>query len=198
MSSGEDSGGESDDQLGGVLSEVLKETVAHSGQEGISPEQHAELKRAVFGEEFRRHVFADRTYFVLGSYQGGRGERVELVCERLEARDAVSAFLMRDIPDVWEHWTVKFRVLESRADYIVLVMEDTAGSHHWELGQVDRPEMWEKVYVLKREYDDPEVEQERFSAMAAHSIEHLDQMDGDHVLRWRDVDELLAKVCHIP
>jgi len=89
---------------------------------------------AVFGDAFRRLVDGDTTYFALGKYDGGQREaRLDLVKRELEGdRDGAVAFLTKDVPDAWECWPTKFAILASRATFVVQVLEDSNGSHHWE------------------------------------------------------------------
>ncbi len=103
---------------------------------------------------------------------------------------------MKDVPEAWEFWPTKFRILADRATYVVAVLEDTDGSHEWELGHVGGPEYRPKVYVIKRDYDDPATERERFDALPAQFVEILDR-DG-RVFRWKTDAELREAVEQIP
>lgn len=177
---------------------VRDDTLEYSEKERFTPEEHQALKDAVFSDLFRRLVFSDRSYFVLGNYDGGpREARLELVCNELERHheDAV-AFLMKDVPEAWEFWTTKFKILADRATYIVPVLEDSHGSHHWESGQIDQPKYRPKVHVLKRDYGTEAAEREHFGAMVAHFVEVLDR-DG-RVYRWSTEEELRDRVRQLP
>jgi hypothetical protein len=177
--------------------EVLAESREFESRESYTPEEYARLKRAVFSDPFRQILRADRTYFVLGKYDGaGRERRLELVKSTLNEREGAFAYLMKDVPDAWEFWPTKFRILAQRATRIVPVLEDTEGSHDWEFGVVSGPEFRPKVFVLKREYGSEEVEREKFHALPAEFVEVLDR-DG-RVARWRDEEELEKGVEEVP
>lgn len=179
------------------LDEVVEETGEESGKERISPEQHQDLKDAVFGEAFGEVVFSDVSYFVLGSYGTEERERLLLVRDELRSRSRTYAFLMNEMPDAWEYWTTKFVIFANRADYVVGVFEHDRGGHEWEAGQLDRAEYRPKTYVLKREYDTERREREHFDAMFAHYLAKMDEQLG-HVYRWRNEDELPERVDDLP
>jgi hypothetical protein len=103
---------------------------------------------------------------------------------------------MKDVPEAWEFWPTKFRILADRADYVVPVLEDTAGSHEWEFGVVSGPEYRPKVHVLKREYPTEAGEYEHFDALPAQFVDVLDR-DG-RVRRWEKPDELRAAIEELP
>lgn len=178
--------------------QVQSETAAHSAKETFTPEEHQSLKQAVFSDHFRRLVFADRSYFVLGKYDDGpKEQRLTFVRDRLESgRDGAFAFMMKDIPEGWTYWTTKFKILAKRADYITPVLEDSHGSHHWEAGHIDAPAYRPKVHVLKRVYEDEQTERARFDAMIAHFIETLDR--DNRVYKWASEAELKAAVDDLP
>ncbi|NLV09478.1 hypothetical protein GOC74_06000 [Halomicrobium mukohataei] len=177
---------------------VQAETADYSAKETFTPSEHQALKQAVFSDHFRRLVFADRSYFVLGNYDDGPKERrLTLVRDRLASRrDGAFAFLMKDIPEGWTYWTTKFKILASRADYITLVLEDSHGSHHWEAGHIDAPQYRPKVHVLKRAYEDEQTERAQFGAMIAHFVEILDR--DNRVYEWQTEDELASAVDDLP
>lgn len=179
------------------LGVVLDETRTLSEKETLTPEEYQAIKRAVFGEVFRAIVQADATYFLLGRYDGDEKERrLEAVKARLNERDGVYAYLMKDVPEAWEFWPTKFRILADRADYVVPVLEDTAGSHEWEFGVVSGPEYRPKVHVLKREYPTEAEEHDYFDALPAQFVDVLDR-DG-RVERWETETELLDAVAELP
>jgi hypothetical protein len=179
------------------LAAVFEQTRTLSEKETLTPEEYQGIKRAVFGEVFQGIVRADRTYFVLGRYDGGEKEaRLEAVKARLGDRDGAFAYLMKDVPEAWEFWPTKFRILADRADYIVPVLEDTAGSHEWEFGVVSGPEYRPKVHVLKREYPTEAEEYEHFDALPAQFVDVLDR-DG-RVRRWETPAELEAAITELP
>lgn len=180
------------------LERVVEETSAHAGKESFTPAEYARLKAAVFGESFRRLVDCDTSYFVLGKYDGGpREARLKLVTHELESsREGTYAFLMKDVPEAWEFWPTKFAVLATRATFIVPLLEDSHGSHHWETGNVDQPRYRPKVHVLKRDYETEAEEHEHFSAMVSHFVEILDR-DG-RVYHWTSEVELRERVHDLP
>lgn len=179
------------------LATVLAETKTFSDAATLSNQEYESIKRAVFGATFRKIARADRAYFVLGRYDDGdRERRLEAVTSQLGRRDRAHAFLMRDVPEAWEFWPTKFHILAQRATYVVPVLEDTDGSHQWELGVVAGPEYRPKVYVLKRTYRSQAVERRRFDALPAQFVEILDR-DG-RVFYWQTEDELWASVEQLP
>lgn len=181
---------------GDEFERVVEETAEYSGKETFTPDEHQQLKDAVFDEEFQRLLRADSAYFVLGNYDDGpRERRLELVKRELEGPASV-AFLMKDIPEGWEFWPVKFQVLASRASWIVPVLEDSEGSHHWESGNLFQETYRSRVYVLKREYDTEAEEHEHFSAMVSDFVSLIDR--DDRVCFWTTEDELFVCIESVP
>ncbi|GAB3679629.1 hypothetical protein GCM10028857_01270 [Salinarchaeum chitinilyticum] len=179
------------------LASVFEETRELSAKETLTPEEYQAIKRAVFGDVFRGILQADVTYFVLGRYDDGPKERrLEAVKAQLNDRDGAFAYLMKDVPEAWEFWPTKFRILADRADAIVPVLEDTAGSHEWEFGVVSGPDYRPKVHVCKREYPTEAAEHEQFDALPAQFVDVLER-DG-RVVRWETEDELAAAVERLP
>lgn len=181
----------------GELDYIVEETKEESEKERISPEQHQDLKDAVFGEEFGEVLFADVSYFVLGSYGTEEKERLWFVRDELGARDGAYAFLMDEMPDAWESWTTKFVIFANRVDYVVGVFEHNRGGHEWEAGQLDRAEYRPKTHVLKRKYDSEESEREHFDAMFADYLSKMDEQLGQ-VYYWRDETELIECLAKVP
>lgn len=179
------------------LDDVVEMTRDESEKERISPEQHQDLKDAVFGDRFGDILFSDVSYFVLGSYDGEERDRLLLVRDNLRSRDGAYAFLMSEMPEAWDYWTTKFVIFANRVDYVVGVFEHNRGGHEWEAGQLDRAEYRPKTHVLKREYDSKEQEREHFDAMFAHYLVKMDEQLGQ-VYRWTDEDELREQVEAIP
>lgn len=179
------------------LQRVIEETAAYAGKRAVTPEQHQQLKRAVFGDAFDDLAASGRSYFVLGSYDDGEKRRLILVRDALAGRGPdTHAFLMDDFPEAWEYWTTKFKILASRADYVVGVFEHSRGGHAWESGYIDHERFRQKSHVLKREYETEAAEREAFDAMFAH---FLAVMDGfGRVYRWSDDAELREQVGRIP
>lgn len=182
---------------GDEFERVQRATREHSAKETFTPEEHQRLKDAVFSDHFQRIVAADASYFVLGNYDGGpREDRLTLVRDSLDSRDGAFAFLMEDVPEGWTYWTTKFKILASRADFIVPVLEDSHGSHHWEAGHIDGPKYRPKVYVLKRAYESEAEEREHFDALIAHFVEILDR--DNRVFHWQTETELRQRVDELP
>lgn len=183
---------------GDEFERVQSETLDHARRESLTPAEYERLKSAVFSESFHALLASETSYFVLGNYDDGpREARLELVAERLSARgDESYAFLMKDVPEGWDLWTAKFEVLASRADYLVPVLEDNHGSHHWEVGRIAAPAYRPKVHALKRAYGSEEREHERFDAMVADFLDVLDR-DG-RVCFWREEADLRECVDGLP
>jgi len=167
-----------------------------SEKESLSPHEYEAIKNAVHSDIFQRIARAERGYFVLGKYDDGeREQRLADVRDKLNERDGSVAYLMKDVPEAWEFWPTKFRILANRATWIVPVLEDTDGSHEWELGRIDGPEYRPKVYILKRVYESDEMERERFDALPADFIKILDR--NDRVFTWEtdvDLEEAVQKL----
>jgi hypothetical protein len=179
------------------LDEIVEKTVEHSAKDRLAPEQHQKLKDAVFGPEFRDVLFAEVSYFVIGSYGSDEKERLQRVRDSLQERDGGYAFLMSEMPEAWDYWTTKFVIFVERADYVVGVFEHNRGGHEWEAGRLDKPEYRPKTYVLKREYETEERERANFDAMFAHYLAKMDERLGQ-LHRWRTEDELLDCLESIP
>lgn len=181
----------------GEFDEVVEETRRYSEKEQISPEDHQRLKDAVFGDSFREVVFADVTYFVLGSYDNDEKQRLLLVRNELRRRDGAHAFLMDDMPEAWEYWTTKFRIFANRADYLVGVFEHNRGGHEWEAGRLDDERYRSKTYILKREYETKRQERLHFDGMIADYFRKLDEQLGQ-LYRWTSEEDLLDALERVP
>lgn len=179
------------------LDDITEATRRESEKGRISPEQHQDLKDAVFGEKFKELVFADASYFVLGSYGEAEKERLLLVKDELQTREGAYAFLMNEMPEAWEYWTTKFVIFANRADYVVGVFEHNRGGHEWEAGQLDRPDYRPKTHILKRQYDSQDREREHFDAMFSHYLTKMDDQLGQ-VYCWTDESELKERLEEIP
>ncbi|WP_435156654.1 hypothetical protein [Haladaptatus sp. DFWS20] len=156
------------------LGSIVDETKRYSAKDTLSRDQYRRITRAL-DNDLERFLLSNRTFFVLGSYGNRERERLTAVKNRLN-RDGY-AFLMDDMPEAWEFWTTKFKVLANRADYIVGVYEHADGGHEWEAGYLDHEEYREKMHVLKREYvdlDDPT--EEPFDGMFAHFVQLLNRL----------------------
>ncbi|WP_248516556.1 hypothetical protein [Salinarchaeum laminariae] len=179
------------------LASVFDETRELSATETLTPEEYQAIKRAVFGDVFQGIVQAETAYFLLGRYDDGEKERrLEAIKARLDDRDGAFAYLMKDVPEAWEFWPTKFRILADRADVIVPVLEDTDGSHEWEFGVVSGPNYRPKVHVLKRGYPTEADEHDHFDALPAQFVDVLDR-DG-RVFRWDSEAALAAAIEKLP
>jgi hypothetical protein len=77
------------------------------------------------------------------------------------------------------------------------VVEDFDGGYVWELGLVFAPSSREKPWILKRKYDDPATERNRYeNGMAVSHVKLL--LTGSRCFEWQDVDKLREKVSEIP
>lgn len=179
------------------LDEIVEKTRRYSGKDRISPDEHQRLKDAVFGERFREIVFADVTYFVLGSYADDEKRLLLLVRDELRRRRDAYAFLMDEMPEAWDYWTTKFRIFADRADYLVGVFEHNRGGHEWEAGRLDDEQYRPKTHVLKREYSTQAQERSHFDGMIADYFRKLDDQFGQ-LHRWTTEDELLDRLERVP
>ena len=175
---------------------IVEETADYAGKDSFTPGDYQQLKDAVFADAFQDFLRAEATYFVLGKYDDADRERRLEVVKRELGGPASYAFLMKDIPEGWEFWPVKFQILASRASWIVPVLEDSDGSHHWESGNLYQDRYRSKVYVLKREYETEAAEHEHFSAMVSHFVDILDR-DG-RVCHWTSEQELTGCAGEVP
>jgi hypothetical protein len=176
---------------------LVEETAEQLGED-LPPDRVEAIHDALLSDDVLRSVgYAETVYLVVGNYDRATKPRLVDVRERLDGRSPGHvAFLLDEVdPDVtaWRNFYVKFRVFAARADQVVGVFEDNRGGHELEVGEVPR----EKLYLCKREYDDPEAEREAYDAMLASLFEVLD--DEGRLLRWSDPTELPALVDeHVP
>ncbi|WP_227378898.1 hypothetical protein [Haladaptatus halobius] len=157
------------------LGSVVDETKRYSAKDALSREQYRKINRAL-DSDLETFLLSGRSFFVLGSY--GESERDRLTAVKNRLNQDGHAFIMGDVPEAWEFWTTKFKVLANRADYIVGVYEHADGGHEWEAGYLDHEEYREKIRVLKRNYvdlDDPTAEP--FHGMFSHFIQLLNRLD---------------------
>lgn len=170
--SSEESGTDLAEQLGDLLDEYESFT-----GESIDREEYADLKRAV-ETDVVPVTAADRSYFVLGSYD--EEDRLRLVADRLES--VGEPFLLKDLDafDSVLRWTTQFKVMANRATHIVALYEDSAGGHEWEAGWLDHRPYREKFTVLKRDYPDLDPTEEPFDGMFAHFVETMAALGRVH------------------
>lgn len=80
---------------------------------------------------------------------------------------------MKDIPEFAQNFTLKFRVLSRRSDYVVDVFEHNRGDHGWKAGALSSPPLRAKTWAAKRAYATESEEYDAFDAMMAHFFELL-------------------------
>lgn len=169
-----------------------------------TPEQHERLKNGLHGPLFDDIRRTERRYLIVGSGSGEAGERRRAVCDRLDRRRDVIAFRLEDFGFTGEElelWAPAFDVLSSMASHIVGVLEDYDGGHVWELGFLyhQQTTVRDRLWILKRIYDDETVRRERYdNGMAASHLTVLENAVSDRVLTWRDTDELFEAVDSLP
>ncbi|WP_227356579.1 hypothetical protein [Haladaptatus salinisoli] len=157
------------------MGSIVDETKRYSAKDTLSREQYRRINRAL-DSDLETFLLSGRSFFVLGSYGENERERLTAVKNRLDREG--HAFLMDDVPEAWEFWTTKFKVLANRADHIVGVYEHTDGGHEWEAGYLDHEAYRDKIRVLKRDYvdlDDPT--DEPFDGMFSHFVRLLNRLD---------------------
>jgi hypothetical protein len=162
----------------GQLSVLLDEYEAFTGEQ-MDRNDYADFKRAI-ETEVVPITEADRSFFVLGSYDGEDEERLRLVEERLDA--VGKPFLLKDL-DAFDDlllWTTQFKVMANRATHIVGLYEHSEGGHEWEAGWLDHEPHRGKFTAFKRDYPDLESKEEPFDGMFAHFLETLAALEQIH------------------
>jgi len=169
----------------------------------LSPSEHQRVKDLVNGSQMDQIRGHDRRYLIVGAGgESGAATRRMTVYDLLDARTNPPAVatrledfgLTRDDIELWIH---VFDILCGMATHIVGVLEDFDGGYVWELGLLYAPSYREKVWVLKRRYEDEETERENYeNGMAASHLRLL--LTGDHCYEWTEVDELPDLVDEIP
>lgn len=197
MSDGEDADA---DGSGSGTDDVDAEFIDAGGL-ALDYEDHERLKSLLHGEQFRTLAYADRRYLVLGEGDDpDASARRMSVYSRLEDRPGATAFRLEDFdltPDELALWASLYEQLCDRATHVVLVIEDYEGGYVWEMGYLFHREIRGKVWVLKRDYGDPETNRERFdNGMAASHLRLLE--NADRTFRWGNEDELGAAVGRVP
>jgi len=194
-----DSGPPFDDELPGE-DELFDELM-----DGISltPEENERIKDLVHGPQFQRIKGYDRRYLVVGAgSDDDAAARRQLVYDRLGDRTQPPAVAARleDFGLTGEEirlWVRVFDILCGICTHVSAVIEDFDGGYVWELGLLFAPEYRQKVWVLKRTYEDQETERERYAnGMAASYVELL--LTGERAQEWSDTEELRAAVERIP
>jgi len=195
-----DSGSPFDDDELPAENELLGELL-----EGISltPAENERIKDLVHGPQFQRIKGYDRRYLVVGA--GGdddAADRRRLVYDHLDDRETPPAVATRleDFgltADEIRLWVRVFDILCGICTHIPAVIEDFDGGYVWELGLLFAPEYRQKVWVLKRAYEDRETEREHYAnGMAASYVELL--LTSERAQEWTDTDELRSAVENIP
>ena len=170
-----------------IIHEVAEETKHHSAKNGFEPSEYERLKTAVH-DDILPLVQSEWSFFILGSYDDTERERLRAVQNRLN--EIGHAFLMLDTTEAWDYWTTQFKILATRATYIVGVYEHTDGGHEWEAGYLDHHNYRHKTRILKREYETEEAEYDAFDGMFAHYIQLLDRLG--YVYFWETEEELFS------
>jgi hypothetical protein len=168
-----------------IVHEVVEETKQYSEKDGFEPDEYERLKTAV-NDDILPLIQSERSFFILGSYGDTERTRLRKVQDRLSEEGY--AFLMVDTTEAWDYWTTQFKILATRATYIVGVYEHTDGGHEWEAGYLDHHEYRHKTRILKREYSTETEEHEAFDGMFAHYIQLLNRLG--YVYFWADEQEL--------
>ncbi len=151
----------------GHLHQLVDDTLTYSEREedDLTIDEYRTLRRALH-EDVLDVIAADRSFFVIGSYDEAERRRLEKTVDRLYNEG--HAFLLDDTFEAWENWTTQFKIYADRATHVVGVFEHADGGHEWEAGYLDHPEYRRKTYVLKRSYPSMEPKAEPFDGMMAH------------------------------
>ncbi|MFB6175552.1 MAG: hypothetical protein ABEI99_00105 [Halobaculum sp.] len=198
------------DDGGGIPTDRSDDTVPTvdelmDGFEGVelSPSEHQRVKDLLNGDQLDRLVGYERRYLVVGAGgETGAATRRQTVYELLDARDDPPAVATRleDFgltPEEIRLWARVFDVLCGMATHAVAVIEDFDGGYVWELGLLFSPDYREKVWVLKRRYEDSGLERGKYdNGMGASHVELL--LTGPRVIEWKIPSELPDAVAEIP
>ncbi len=103
------------------------------------------------------YLWSQRTsYFILGSYRDPYVRRLRSVQNELAKRLGAYPFLMGDLwelpTDRLNAFDITFTLLATYSDYIVGVFEKDSGGEAPELGEIDDPPYFDKLYVFPRDY----------------------------------------------
>ena len=169
----------------------------------LSPEEHQRIKDLAHGDEFQRLRQYERIYLVCGAGgDSGAADRRQDVYELLDGRTNPSAVatrledfgLTKDEMRLWVHL---FDKLCAFATHITAVIEDFDGGYVWELGLLFAPSYREKVWVLKRRYENGREERAHYdNGMGASHVRLL--LTGERAYEWTDTDDLREAVSKIP
>ncbi|WP_226041672.1 hypothetical protein [Natrinema sp. DC36] len=166
------------------LQQLIEDTLTYSerGEAELKIEDYRSLRRALHTDVLDI-IAADRSFFVLGSYNDEEKRRLGKTVEQLY--NDGHAFLLDDTLEVWENWTTHFKIYADRATHIIGVFEHADGGHEWEAGYLDHREYRRKTYILKRRYPSTVPTDEPFDGMMAHYMLLVDrrgqlvEWDGD-------------------
>ncbi|WP_247730020.1 hypothetical protein [Halovivax limisalsi] len=161
------------------LHRLIDDTRRYSDRDELEIEEYRSLTRAL-NEDVHDVIVADRSFFVLGSYNDEEKTRLERARDRLFNEG--HAFLMDDTYAAWEYWTTQFKIYADRATHIVGIYEHTDGGHEWEAGYLDHTEYRSKTYILKRRYPELDPREEPFDGMMAHYM--LLASRRDQLIEW--------------
>lgn len=181
------------------------ETELADNIEGIrlTPQEHQQIKDLMDTEEFAAFERQTRRYLVVGA--GGdtaAADRREIVYETLQQRTSpTSAATQLEnyglTNDDLRLWTRFFDILCGKATHIVGVIEDFEGGYVWELGLLFAPSYRDRVWILKRRYEDDDTEREKYdNGMAISHVKLV--ITGPRAHEWLDTEELRSAVEQIP
>ncbi|MFB6189856.1 MAG: hypothetical protein ABEI57_08220 [Halapricum sp.] len=161
----------------------------------LTPSEHQRIKDLVNGPQLKRIQGHDRRYLVAGAGgETGAATRRKLVYNLLDDREDPPAVAIRleDFgltPEEIRLWVRVFDILCGMATHIVAVIEDFDGGYVWEFGLLFAEEYRRKTWVLKRTYDDADVERRRYdNGMGASHVKLL--LTGPRAFEWLDSAEL--------
>lgn len=164
------------------LHQLIADTLTYSEKEvyELDIEDYRSLRRALH-TDILDIIAAERSFFVLGSYETDAKARLTATVERLY--NDGHAFLLDETLDAWENWTTHFKIYADRATHIVGVFEHSDGGHEWEAGYLDHHEYRAKTSLLKRRYPTLEPKEEPFDGMMAHYMILVDRRD--QLFEWK-------------
>lgn len=160
------------------LNTLIEEYETFTGRR-MDRTDYAEFKRAI-ETDVVPITEADRSFFILGSYDEREEDRLELVKRHLDT--VGKPFLLKNLDafDDLLFWTTQFKVMANRATHIVGLYEHSEGGHEWEAGWLDHEPYRGKFTVIKRDYPDLEPAEEPFDGMFAHFVETIAALERIH------------------
>lgn len=156
------------------LHHLIEDTLTYSEKEDyeLNVEDYRSLRRALHTDVLDV-IAADRSFFILGSYNDKEKERLRKTAEWLY--NDGHAFLLDDTLEAWENWTTHFKIYADRATHIIGVFEHADGGHEWEAGYLDHLEYRKKTHILKRRYPSLDPKEEPFDGIMAHYMILVDR-----------------------